>query len=196
MLPILPKAGRPIVSTPRHSTERSTPLTARRLATRSGRSCRPFRREQSTTTRQFTLAIARRRSTRPCARAREAPCRGDAAGSPAYRRHRYLSVVRRYRRTKVDAAIIAVAEKGPGVHTTSLYLAESVLVARRGHPRVPLPASLVDVLGERLRLQAIKAPAPRLTTEIKLVWHRTGDDPAMSAFRHAIVRGSRGVRRR
>lgn len=153
--------------------------------------------------------------------------------------------------TEVDVAIIAVAEKTPGVHFAPLYKEDSVLVARRGHPRasaqitktqlgqlqhvdvqvapgrgyrelarsyarldikrevgmvVPsfiaaaaviaqtdfvatLPASLVEVLGKRLRLRVVMAPAPRITTEIKLVWHeRTLDDPAMRSFREVVTR--------
>jgi DNA-binding transcriptional LysR family regulator len=38
--------------------------------------------------------------------------------------------------TEVHVAIIAVAEKSPGVRFTPLYKEDSVLVARRGHPRV------------------------------------------------------------
>jgi DNA-binding transcriptional LysR family regulator len=152
--------------------------------------------------------------------------------------------------TEVDVAIIAVAEKAPGVHFAPLY-EDSVLVARRRHPRagtqitkmqlaqlqhvdvqvapgrgyrelarsyarlgirravamvVPsfiaaaavvaqtdfvatLPTSLVEVLGKRLGLHVVMAPAPRITTEIKLVWHeRTLGDPAMRSFREFVTR--------
>jgi len=152
---------------------------------------------------------------------------------------------------EVDVAIIGVADKAPGVHFTSLYQEDSVLVARRGHPRVgaqiskaqlgqiqhidvqvapgrgyrelarsyarlgikrqvamvvpsfiaaaaviaqtdfvaTLPASLVGALGKRLGLRVVTAPAPRIATEIKLVWHeRTLADPAMRAFRELVTR--------
>jgi DNA-binding transcriptional LysR family regulator len=157
--------------------------------------------------------------------------------------------------TEVDVAIIAVAEKAPGVHFTPLYKEESVLVARRGHPRagaqvtktelgqlqhvevqvapgrgyrelarsyarldikrevvvvVPsfiaaaavvaqtdfvatLPESLIETLGGRFGLRALMGAAPKMTTEIKLVWHeRTLDDPAMRAFREVVIRAVGG----
>ena len=153
--------------------------------------------------------------------------------------------------TEVDVAIIAVAEKAPGVHFAPLYKEESVLVARRGHPRagaqvtrtelgelqhvevqvapgrgyrelarsyarldikrevvvvVPsfiaaaavvaqtdfvatLPESLIETLGARFGLRVLPGPAPKMTSEIKLVWHdRTLNDPAMRAFREVVVR--------
>jgi DNA-binding transcriptional LysR family regulator len=152
---------------------------------------------------------------------------------------------------EVDLAIIAVAEKAPGVHMAPIYQEESVLVARRGHPRVKgrinkaqlsglqhvdvqvapgrgyrelaqsyarlgierevavvvpsfiaaaavvaetdflatVPASLVEVLGDRLGLHVIKGPVPTMTLEIKLVWHeRTHDDPAMRAVRELVAK--------
>jgi DNA-binding transcriptional LysR family regulator len=52
-----------------------------------------------------------------------------------------------------------------------------------------LPASLVEVLGERLGLRVVTALAPRITIDIKLVWHdRTDDDPAMRSFREVVIR--------
>jgi len=153
--------------------------------------------------------------------------------------------------TEVDVALIAVAERAPGVHSMPLYKEESVLVARRGHARasaqitkkqlgqlqhvdvqvapgrgyrelagiyarlnikrevalvVPsfiaaaavvartdfvatLPTSLVDDLGERVGLRVIITPVPRITTEIKLVWHeRTAKDLALRSFREVVAR--------
>jgi len=158
---------------------------------------------------------------------------------------------------EVDVATIAVAERAPGVHSMPLYKEESVLVARRGHPRasarinkgqlgqlqhvdvqvapgrgyrelagtyarlnikrevalvVPsfiaaaavvahtdfvatLPTSLVDDLGERLGLRVITAPVPRITAEIKLVWHeRTATDLAMRSFREVVARAAGSTR--
>ena len=52
-----------------------------------------------------------------------------------------------------------------------------------------LPATLVEVFGEQFGLHVVTAPAPRITTVIKLVWHeRTGDDLAMRSFREVVVR--------
>jgi DNA-binding transcriptional LysR family regulator len=142
-------------------------------------------------------------------------------------------------------------EKAPGIHARPLYKEDTVLVARRGHPRasarvtkkqlgqlqhvevqvapgrgyrelaksyarldikrevavvVPsfvaaaavvaqtdfvatLPASLVEVVGERLGLRVLTGPVPRMMNEIKLVWHeRTLNDPAMRSFREMVVR--------
>lgn len=51
------------------------------------------------------------------------------------------------------------------------------------------PASLVELLGERLGVRAVVSPAPRMKLGVKLAWHdRTDDDPAMRAFRELVVR--------
>jgi DNA-binding transcriptional LysR family regulator len=56
-----------------------------------------------------------------------------------------------------------------------------------------LPASLVEVLGQRLGIRAVVAPVAPLTIEIKLAWHeRTAHDPAMRAFRDVITRAVLG----
>ena len=52
-----------------------------------------------------------------------------------------------------------------------------------------LPASVVEVLGDRLGIRAVASPVRRLTVEIKLAWHeRTDQDPAMRAFRDVVTR--------
>lgn len=56
-----------------------------------------------------------------------------------------------------------------------------------------LPASLVEVLGERLGIRAVAAPVRGLTIPLKLAWHeRTEHDPAMRAFRDVITRAASG----
>lgn len=52
-----------------------------------------------------------------------------------------------------------------------------------------LPTSLVASLGDQFALAPVEAPAPRITTEIKLTWHeRTHDDPPLRAFRDLVIR--------
>jgi DNA-binding transcriptional LysR family regulator len=152
---------------------------------------------------------------------------------------------------EIDAALISLEEKAPGVHMMPLYKENSVLAARRGNRHasgritkaqlaarqhvdvqvapgrgyrelaqtymrlgierkvavtVPsfiaaaavvakteyvatLPASLVELVGERFGLHAIAAPVPKIVTQIKLVWHeRTDNDPAMRAFREMVAK--------
>ncbi len=56
-----------------------------------------------------------------------------------------------------------------------------------------LPASLVEVLGERVGIRAVVAPVRGLTIELDLAWHeRTEHDPAMRAFRDLITRAASG----
>jgi DNA-binding transcriptional LysR family regulator len=58
-----------------------------------------------------------------------------------------------------------------------------------------VPASLVDVLGERLGVRAVVTPVRRLTVAIKLAWHqRTDQDPALRALRELILRAAPGRR--
>jgi DNA-binding transcriptional LysR family regulator len=213
--------------------------------------------DPATTTKQFTLAISDAgqiarlpRLTR--ALAREMPrSQLRVVGVDTYMSTGGITG------TEVDVAMIAVVEKAPGVHFMPLYKEDSVLVARRGHPRagaqitraeleqlrhvevqvapgrgyqelarsyarldikrevavvVPsfiaaaavvahsdlvatLPESLIEALGGRFGLRVLTGPAPKMTTEIKLIWHeRTLDDPAMRAFRELVTRavGGRG----
>jgi DNA-binding transcriptional LysR family regulator len=159
--------------------------------------------------------------------------------------------------TEIDAAIVGVQDKSPGVHAMPLYREEGLLVAREGNrlTREPLtraklatlqhvdvhvapergfsglepaftrlgiarhivaivpsfvaaaamvaasdcvavlPASLLQVLGEPLKLRLVKGPIPKVTSELKLVWHeRTLKDPASVAFRDVIVSALARVR--
>jgi len=84
-----------------------------------------------------------------------------------------------YARLGIERTIAAIV---PNFITAAAVVAETNFVAT-------LPASLVDLMGERLGLRRIAGPAPRFTTQIKLVWHeRTNTDPAMRAFREVIVK--------
>ncbi len=59
-----------------------------------------------------------------------------------------------------------------------------------------LPASVVELLGERLGIRSVVTPVPALTIEIQLAWHeRTEHDPAMRAFREVIARALASPRR-
>jgi DNA-binding transcriptional LysR family regulator len=54
-----------------------------------------------------------------------------------------------------------------------------------------LPASLVDVFGQRLGLRTVAAPLPPLAVTINVLWHeRTHHDPAMRAFRDLLFRAA------
>jgi DNA-binding transcriptional LysR family regulator len=83
-----------------------------------------------------------------------------------------------YARLGIERNIAVIV---PNFISAAAIVAETDLVAT-------LPAGLVDLLGERLGLRRISGPVPRITTQIKLVWHeRTNTDPAMRAFREVIV---------
>jgi DNA-binding transcriptional LysR family regulator len=70
------------------------------------------------------------------------------------------------------------------------FIAAAAVVAKTDFVAT-LPASLVEVLGERLGLRVVEAPAPRIKTEVKLAWHeRTHDDPATRAFRDVVARAA------
>jgi DNA-binding transcriptional LysR family regulator len=60
-----------------------------------------------------------------------------------------------------------------------------------------LPASLAEVLGPRLGLRVIAAPAPIASVTMHLTWHdRTDADPAMVAFRDLVRRAVGRARRK
>ena len=60
-----------------------------------------------------------------------------------------------------------------------------------------LPASLAAVLGPRLGLRVIAAPAPIASVTMHLLWHdRTDADPAMAAFRELVRKAVRERARR
>lgn len=246
--PLVIRSGRGVVPTTRAA--RLAPSLKRALSELE-RAVQPDAFDPATTNRQFTLAIAdagqlSRLPLLTKSLTREMPrAQLRVVGIDTYLSSGGITGA------EVDVGIIGGVEKAPGVHSTPLYKEDSVLVARRGHPRVnpqitktqlgqlqhvevqvapgrgyrelarsyarldikrevavvvpsfiaaaavvaqtdfvgTLPASLVEVLGERLGLRVVTAPAPRITIDIKLVWHdRTDDDPAMRAFRDIVIR--------
>jgi DNA-binding transcriptional LysR family regulator len=246
--PLVIRSGRGIVPTPRAA---SMAVSLKRAMSELERAVQGELFDPATTTRAFTMAMADATQIARLPKivrllANDMPhARLHVVGIDTYVSSGGISGM------EVDVALIGVAEKGPGVHITSLYKEESVLVARRGNPYargrmkktelsalqhvevqvapgrgyrelarsyaragierdvavvVPnfiaaaavvagtdfvatLPASVVEALGERLGLRVMSAPAPRITTEINLVWHeRTHDDPAMRAFRQIVTR--------
>ena len=252
--PLVIRSGRGVVPTTRAA--RLAPSLKRALSELE-RAVQPDAFDPATTNRQFTLAIAdagqlSRLPLLTKSLTREMPrAQLRAVGIDTYLSSGGITGA------EVDVGIIGGVEKAPGVHSTPLYKEDSVLVARRGHPRVnpqitktqlgqlqhvevqvapgrgyrelarsyarldikrevavvvpsfiaaaavvaqtdfvgTLPASLVEVLGERLGLRVVTAPAPRITIDIKLVWHdRTDDDPAMRAFRDIVIRAMSRVK--
>lgn len=252
--PLVIRSGRGVVPTTRAA--RLAPSLKRALSELE-RAVQPDAFDPATTNRQFTLAIAdagqlSRLPLLTKSLTREMPrAQLRVVGIDTYLSSGGITGA------EVDVGIIGGVEKAPGVHSTPLYKEDSVLVARRGHPRVnpqitktqlgqlqhvevqvapgrgyrelarsyarldikrevavvvpsfiaaaavvaqtdfvgTLPASLVEVLGERLGLRVVTAPAPRITIDIKLVWHdRTDDDPAMRAFRDIVIRAMSRVK--
>lgn len=246
--PLVIRSGRGVVPTTRAA--RLAPSLKRALSELE-RAVQPDAFDPATTNRQFTLAIAdagqlSRLPLLTKSLTREMPrAQLRVVGIDTYLSSGGITGA------EVDVGIIGGAENTPGVHSTPLYKEDSVLVARRGHPKVTpqitktqlgqlqhvevqvapgrgyrelarsyarlgikrevavvvpsfiaaaavvaqtdfvgtLPASLVEVLGERLGLRVVTAPAPRITIDIKLVWHdRTDDDPAMRSFREVVMR--------
>jgi len=252
--PLVIRSGRGVVPTTRAA---GLAPSLKRALSELERAVQSDAFDPATTTRQFTLAMSDAGQIAYLPRlmkvlAKEMPCSQlRVVGIDTYISSGGITG------QEVDVAIIAVAERAPGVHSMPLYKEESVLVARRGHPRasarinkgqlgqlqhvdvqvapgrgyrelagtyarlnikrevalvVPsfiaaaavvahtdfvatLPTSLVDDLGERLGLRVITAPVPRITAEIKLVWHeRTAMDLAMRSFREVVARAAGSTR--
>jgi len=252
--PLVIRSGRGVVPTTRAA---GLAPSLKRALSELERAVQSDAFDPATTTRQFTLAMSDAGQIAYLPRlmkvlAKEMPCSQlRVVGIDTYISSGGITG------QEVDVATIAVAERAPGVHSMPLYKEESVLVARRGHPRasarinkgqlgqlqhvdvqvapgrgyrelagtyarlnikrevalvVPsfiaaaavvahtdfvatLPTSLVDDLGERLGLRVITAPVPRITAEIKLVWHeRTAMDLAMRSFREVVARAAGSTR--
>jgi DNA-binding transcriptional LysR family regulator len=97
----------------------------------------------------------------------------------------YRDLAARYARLGIERDVALVV---PSFTTAAAVVAATDFVAT-------LPASVVEVLGERLGIHAVASPVPRLTVEIKLAWHeRTEQDPAVSAFRDVVTRAVAGRR--
>lgn len=91
----------------------------------------------------------------------------------------YRELARAYQRRGIERRVAVVV---PSFLAAAAVVAKTDLVAT-------LPASLIEVLGERLGLRVLAGPAPRIETEIKLAWHqRTHDAPALRAFRELVLR--------
>ena len=92
----------------------------------------------------------------------------------------YRELARQYAELDIRREIAVVV---PSFIAAAAVVAETDFVAT-------LPESLVKALGPRLGLELMPAPAPKVTLDLKLIWHdRTDGDPAMRAFR-AIVAGA------
>jgi DNA-binding transcriptional LysR family regulator len=91
----------------------------------------------------------------------------------------YRDLAARYARLGIERAAALVA---PSFATAAGVVAAIDFVAT-------LPASVVEVLGDRLGIRAVASPVRRLTVAIKLAWReRTDRDPAMRAFRDVVAR--------
>ena len=97
----------------------------------------------------------------------------------------YSGLARSYQSAGIARGVAVVV---PSFIAAAAVVAQTDLVAT-------LPASLVEVLGERLGLRVLTAPAPKIAIEIKLAWHeRTHQDRAMRAFRDVLVKAVRDER--
>jgi DNA-binding transcriptional LysR family regulator len=73
------------------------------------------------------------------------------------------------------------------------FIAAAAVVARTDLVAT-LPKRLIQAVGSSLGIGYLRGPAPRVTTQIKLVWHeRTLDDPAMRWFRELVVKSLRAA---
>lgn len=91
----------------------------------------------------------------------------------------YRELAQTYMRLGIERKIAVTV---PSFITAAAIIAKTDFVAT-------IPESLTEFLGERFRLHVIAGPVPRIVTPIKLVWHeRTDNDPAMRAFREAVIR--------
>ena len=91
----------------------------------------------------------------------------------------YRDLPARYARLGIERDVALVV---PSFTTAAAVVAATDFVAT-------LPASVVEVLGQRLGIRAVASPVRRLTVEIKLAWHeRTEHDPPMRAFRAVVTR--------
>ena len=89
----------------------------------------------------------------------------------------YRELARQYADLNIQREIAIVV---PSFIAAAAVVSETDFVAT-------LPESMVKALGQRLGLEVMLAPAPKVTLDVKLIWHdRTDGDPAMRTFR-AIV---------
>jgi DNA-binding transcriptional LysR family regulator len=90
----------------------------------------------------------------------------------------YRELARLYAGLDIKREVAVVV---PSFMAAAAIVAETDLVAT-------LPESLVKAFGHRLGLEVMLAPAPKVTLDLKLIWHdRTDGDPAMRAFRTLVA---------
>ena len=90
----------------------------------------------------------------------------------------YRELARLYAGLDIKREVAVVV---PSFMAAAAIVAETDLVAT-------LPESLVKAFGHRLGLEVMLAPAPKVTLDLKLIWHdRTDGDPAMRAFRALVA---------
>lgn len=93
--------------------------------------------------------------------------------------HGYRDLAASYKRQGIRRDVAAIV---PSFIAAASVIATTDLVGT-------LPASLVAVIGPSLGVRAIACPAPKVTTQINLLWHeRTAADRATAAFRELIVK--------
>jgi len=91
----------------------------------------------------------------------------------------YRELARSYGQLDIAREIAVVV---PSFVAAAAVVAQTEFVAT-------LPATLVEVLGQRFGLQVLAGPVPKIATQINLVWHeRTLNDLAMRAFRDIVTR--------
>jgi DNA-binding transcriptional LysR family regulator len=90
----------------------------------------------------------------------------------------YRELSRAYTRLGIERRVAVIV---PSFVAAAAVVADSEFVAT-------LPASLVEAYGERIAVSVLQSPAPKMATEVKLVWaERTNDDTAMRAFRKVVM---------
>jgi len=96
----------------------------------------------------------------------------------------YRELARQYAELGIQRDIAVVV---PSFIAAAALVAATDLVAT-------LPESLVEAVGQKLGLEVMRAPpVPRVTLDLKLIWHeRTDGDPAMRAFRGIVAEAMRG----
>ena len=90
----------------------------------------------------------------------------------------YRELARQYTELDIKREVVVIVPS---------FIAAAAIVAGTDFVAT-LPESLVKALGPRLGLELMLAPAPKVTLDLKLIWHdRTDGDPAMRAFRTLVA---------
>jgi DNA-binding transcriptional LysR family regulator len=130
--PLFTRKGAGVVPTPR-AAELAPKLA--RLLGELDRAVHPGAFDPRSTTREITLAVA------DAGQLSRLPRIVDlAATEMPHARLRVVGIDTFVSSTglagEIDAALIGIDDRSPGIHTTPLYAERAVLVARRGHPQV------------------------------------------------------------